>query len=140
MLAAAAAASADSRLGNISTRGFVGTGDNVLIAGAILVGDAPRQIIVRVLGPSLQQYNIPNVLADPVMEIHDANGNLIDGNDDWQDDSFAGQVQALGFAPSDSLEAAIYRPSVQPGAYTVIVRGFNSTTGVAIVEIYDIGP
>ena len=83
---------------------------------------------------------MPGVVSDPYFEIYDSNGNLIDGNDDWQDDSFAFMLQSLGLAPSNQFEAAVYRPNTLPGAYTVIVRGFNNTTGIGIVEIYDVGP
>src|SRR5439155_24482923 len=114
-----ASALAQSPLSNLSTRGFVGTGDFVLIAGGIITGTTPKPIIVRALGPSLVNFGVQIVLADPVMEIHDSNGTLIDSNDDWVDDANASQVLALGYAPTSALEAAIYRPSVLPGAYTV---------------------
>ena len=106
-----------------------------------LTGSTSKPAIVRALGPTLRNYfGVQGVLDDPMIEIYDSNGTLIDSNDDWEDDGYAWQVQALGFAPTDQYESAIYRPSVLPGSYTVIVRGYNNTTGIALVEIYDLEP
>ncbi len=128
-----------SRFGNLSTRGFVGTGDFVLIAGSIIVGSELKTVIVRALGPSLDNYGLLGTLPDPVLEIYDSNGGLIARNDDWRDDPYAYQVQAYGLAPSYDSESAIY-DVVPPGSYTVIVRGYRESVGLALVEIYDPAP
>jgi hypothetical protein len=96
-VACTASALAQSRLINLSTRGFAGTGDFSLIVGAILSGSTAKPIIVRALGPALRNYGVQGVLEGPAIEIHDSNGTLIDSNDDWEDDAYASQVQALGY-------------------------------------------
>src|SRR6266480_3020140 len=123
----------DTTLANISTRGFVGTGQNVMIGGFIS-GNGLVKIIVRALGPTLSQFGVPNVLADPTLELHDANGAIIASNDNWQDTQQA-EIQASGLAPPNARESAIIatRP---PGNSTAIVRGKNNTTGNALVEVY----
>jgi hypothetical protein len=127
-----------SLLANISTRAFVGTGQNVLIGGFILgegAGDA--EMIIRALGPSLAQAGVSNTLADPYLELRDSNGLLIRANDNWTDvPAQAAELTAKGFAPSDGNESAIITP-LPPGTYTAIVRGTNATTGVGLVEIYN---
>jgi len=138
---------ASSILGNISTRSFVQTGDNVMIGGFIVQGTGAKRVIVRAIGPELgaPPYNIPNALANPTLELHNGTGALIASNDDWQHTIIggiftAGQVaaiQASGHAPTDPSESAIIA-DLQPGNYTAIVRGVNDTTGVALVEIYDL--
>jgi hypothetical protein len=128
---------ADSKLGNISTRGLVQTGDNVLIAGTIVAGVAPQRVIIRALGPSL---TVPGKLADPTLELRDANGGLVRSNDNWRTDQQA-EIIATGIPPSNDLESAIVTTLPAGGAAsTAIVRGVNGTTGVALVEIYAIGP
>jgi len=135
----------DSTLGNISTRSFVQTGDNVMIGGFIVQGTQPRSVIIRAIGPELTQYGVPNVLADPTLELHDATGALIASNDNWQHTIIGGiitsdQVQAImdsGHAPTDPTESAIIA-TLPTGNYTAIVRGVNNTTGVALVEVYDL--
>jgi hypothetical protein len=123
----------DSKLGNISTRGFVGTGDNVLIGGLIVLGQNPLRVIVRALGPSLP---VPGALQNPTLELRDGDGNLIDENDDWREDpAQESEIIATGIPPTSDLESAIVR-DLAPGQYTAIVRGANNTTGVAIVEAY----
>jgi phospholipase/lecithinase/hemolysin len=127
---------ANSTLANLSTRGFVGTGDDVMIAGLIIgSGDLPI-VVLRAIGPSLASAGIGNPLLDPSIELHDGNGAIIGSNDDWKD----GQTQSL-FAtqlnPSNDRESAIVA-FLDPGNYTAIVRGKNSTTGVALVEAYRI--
>jgi hypothetical protein len=124
---------ADSRLANISTRGFVETGDNVLIGGLIVVGENPLRAIVRAMGPSLP---VPGALEDPVLELYDGNGGLVAVNYNWRDDQEA-EIVATGIPPSNDLEAAIVR-DFAPGNYTAIVRGLNNTTGTALVEAYDL--
>jgi hypothetical protein len=121
----------DSKLANISTRGFVQTGENVLIGGLIVLGQNPLRILVRAIGPSLP---VSGALGDPTLELHDGNGALIRANDNWRTDQEA-EIIATGIPPTNDLESAIVgNPS--PGNYTAIVRGVNGTTGVAVVEAY----
>ena len=127
---------ASSKLGNISTRGFVQTGDNVMIGGLIISGASSEDVIVRAIGPSLTQYGVANALADPMLELHDSNGALIVSNDNWKDTQQT-EIQATGLAPSYDAESAIVR-TLSPGNYTAIVRGKNNTTGVALVEVYSL--
>ena len=126
-----------SQLANISTRGFVQTADNVMIGGFILGGNSDTHVVVRGIGPSLAQFGIPDFLADPILELHDGNGALLVSNGNWQDDASASQLTALGLAPSDALESGFYR-SLPPGAFTVILAGTNSGTGIGLVEIYNV--
>jgi len=123
---------------NISTRLRVETGNNVLIGGFIVTGNAPKNVVIRGLGPSLGAVGIPNALADPTLELRAANGALISQNDDWQDDpAQAAQITALGLALQDSKEPGIIA-TLQPGAsYTAILAGNSGGTGVGLVEIYD---
>ncbi len=122
---------ADSRLANISTRGFVETGDNVLIGGLIVIGQNPLGAIVRAIGPSLP---VPGALADPTLELYDGNGGLIAVNHNWRDDQEA-EIISTGIPPPHDLEAAIVH-DFAPGNYTAIVRGMSNTTGLALVEAY----
>ncbi len=123
----------DSKLANISTRGLVQTGDNVLIGGFIVLGQNPLRVIVRAIGPSLP---VPGPLANPTLELRDGDGALVASNDDWRDDPLEeSEINATGIPPTNDLESAIVRDLV-PGLYTVIVRGVNNTTGVALVEAY----
>src|SRR3984893_7331863 len=125
---------------NISTRARVETGDNVLIGGFIITGNAAKKVIIRAIGPSLSQYGLSDVLADPTLDLHDGNGALLQSNDNWQDDpSQASQISASGLAPSNNLESAIIA-TLQPGNYTAIVRGKNSGQGIALAEVYDLDP
>jgi hypothetical protein len=130
---------ANARLANVSTRGFVGTGDNVLIGGFFAGPQtaAFTGVVVRAIGPSLSQFGVPQAMADPMIELHNGNGDTIATNDDWQSDQKT-QIQATGLAPSDSRESAILFQHFEPGPYTAIVRGKNSTVGVGLVEIYDV--
>jgi uncharacterized delta-60 repeat protein len=127
-----------SFLTNISARGFVGTGDQVLIGGFIIgpQGAASPAVLARALGPSLASFGITNALANPTLELHDANGTLITSNDNWKSTQQA-EISATGKAPPNDLESAIAR-TLAPGSYTAIVRGINNTTGVALVEVYDL--
>jgi hypothetical protein len=135
----------NSLLGNISTRSFVQTGDNVMIGGVIVQGTQPRRVIVRAIGPELTQYGVPNPLADPTLELHDSTGNLIASNNNWQHTIIGGiitsdqvrDIQNTGYAPGDPRESAIVA-NLPPGNYTAIVRGVNNSTGVALVEVYDL--
>ncbi len=125
---------ADSELANVSTRGFVGTGDNVMIGGTIIVGIAPARVLLRAVGPSLANLGVPDALEDPSLELYDGNGGLIAVNYNWRDDQEA-EIIATGIPPSHDLESAIVR-DFTPGNYTAIVRGLNNTTGVALIEAY----
>jgi N-acetylneuraminic acid mutarotase len=124
-------AGADTRLANISTRGFVQTEDNVLIGGLILDGQISRKTIVRAIGPSLGR---PNALADPTLELRDVNGGLLSSNDNWGSSPDAAEIAGVGLAPTHNLESALVR-TLAPGNYTAIVRGQNGT-GIALVEAY----
>jgi hypothetical protein len=123
---------ANSKLANISTRGFVQTGDNVLIAGTIVTGQASQKVIVRGIGPSL---SVPGKMVDPTLELHDGNGVLLEGNDNWQDSPNKQAIIDSTIPPSDPLESAIVRV-LPPGNYTAILRGVNNATGIAVVEVY----
>jgi hypothetical protein len=124
------------RLRNISTRALVQTGEDVVIGGFIIKGTAPKTILLRAMGPSLAAYHVPGVLQDPMLELHDETGTLIGSNNNWGDVQRT-QIQQTGYAPADPREAA-YLTTLAPCAYTVIVRGNNNTTGVALVEVYDL--
>jgi hypothetical protein len=125
----------DAKLANVATRGFVETGDNVMIGGTIIVGSDPR-VLFRAIGPSLAGFGVPNALANPVLELYNSNGGLMATNNDWREDQEA-EIIATGIPPSNDLESAIVR-DLAPGAYTAIVRGTNNTTGVGIVEVYSL--
>ena len=130
--------SVTSELANISTRGFVLTNNNVMIGGFILSGNANTRIVVRGIGPSLAQFGLNPVLADPTLELHDNNGGIIATNDNWQDDpNQAAQLNANGFAPSDPKEAGIFI-SMPPGQFTAILAGKNGGTGIGLVEIFNV--
>jgi len=124
-------------LTNISTRGFVETNQNVMIGGFIS-GNGQVKVIVRALGPTLTQFGVPNVLADPTLDVRDAQGNSLATNDNWADTQQA-EIQASGFAPPNASESAIIivRPA---GNTTAIVSGKNNTTGNALVECYILPP
>jgi DNA-binding beta-propeller fold protein YncE len=122
-----------AKLLNISTRGQVGTGDNVMIAGAIILGSKSAQVVVRAMGPSLAGAGLPNPLEDPVLELRDPNGALIAVNDDWQEHE--AEVNATTLAPNDPRESVIVA-TLFPANYTAIARGKNGSTGVALVEAY----
>ena len=127
----------DSTLANLSTRGFVGTGDNVLIAGIIIgEGDSPIMVL-RALGPTLVNAGIANPLLDPTIELHNNNGAVIGFNDNWKENQMEA-VNATVLAPANEQEAAIVAPLLTPGNYTAVVRGKDNTTGVALVEAYRI--
>jgi glucose/arabinose dehydrogenase len=121
---------------NISSRSPVASGDNVMIGGFIVTGNVTKKVIVRAIGPSLQQSNVPNPLADPVLELHGPAGALITSNDNWRDTQEA-EIEDSRLAPPNNFESAIIT-TLQPGAYTAIVRGKNGATGVALVEVYDL--
>jgi hypothetical protein len=134
-------AAADSKLANLSSRAFAGSGDNVVIAGFVLdQNQGTDRVIIRGLGPSLAKFGISNTLADPTLELRDANGTLILANNDWQDNpAQAAEITAAHLAPSNKKESAISTP-LQPGLYTAILSGVDNTQGIATVEVYDRGP
>jgi hypothetical protein len=115
----------------------VSTGDNIVIAGFVLGGNTGEdKVVVRGLGPA----GVPNPLADPTLELRDANGALIGSNNDWQDDATqAAGLTAAHLAPPNTLDAAIMA-TLPPGLYTALLAGRNNSTGVGLVEVYDLGP
>jgi bacillolysin len=121
---------------NLSTRLFVQTSDRVGIGGFIINGTAPKQVIVRGIGPSLNQNGLTDVLADPVIELHGPNGFTTVTNNNWKDTQET-EIRATGLAPTDDRESAILA-TLNPGAYTAIVKGNGNTSGVGLVEIYDL--
>ena len=123
-----------SIFGNLSTRGFVGTGENVLIGGLIIGNGEPPVIVLRAIGPTLGSFGIAQPLQDPTLELRDANGALIAFDNDWKDNTPTG-IKATLLNPTDNRESAIIA-SLAAGNYTAIVRGKNGTTGVALVEAY----
>jgi hypothetical protein len=130
-------ATADSQLANISTRGFVDTGENVLIGGVIVGGGASTstaKVLVRAIGPSLTGAGVQGALADPVLELHNASGAIVASNDNWKTTQKS-EIEATTIPPTNDAESAIVR-TLAPGKYTAIVRGVNNTTGVALVEVY----
>jgi hypothetical protein len=131
-----------SRLANLSTRAFVSTGEDIVIAGFLLSDEGGEdRVIVRGIGPSLAPGSFPvsAVLADPTLELYDSNGMLMRANNDWQDDAFqAAEITAAGLAPTSHLESAI-AATLPPGLYTALLSGINSGTGIGLVEVYDRG-
>ena len=123
---------------NISTRANVGTGDNVLIGGIIITGTETKQVVLRGIGPSLGS-TVSGVLADPVLELYDGDGMLLATNDNWMDNSADDQMILTdnNLAPTEDAESALVA-NLDPGAYTAIVRGAGDTTGVGLVEAYDL--
>lgn len=126
---------------NLSTRAFVGTGDNALIGGFIIQGSQPATVVLRAIGKSLPALGIANALTDPVVELHGSNGATIAMSDDWIDGSNASTIASYHLDPSNSLESAILA-TLNPGSYTVVVRSFDNgngdLTGTALVELYDL--
>lgn len=130
---------AASELANISTRGFVQTGQNVMIGGFMLGSTTGNsRVAVRGLGPSLANFGLSNVLADPTLELHNGNGTIMITNDDWTSDAVsAAQLTANGLAPSNPKESGIFT-TLPPGTYTAVLQGTNSGTGVALIEVYNL--
>ena len=126
----------NSQLVNISTRGLVQTVDNIMIGGFILTG-SDVSIVLRAIGPSLGALGIGNPLANPFLELHDSNGEIITTNDNWSDSSNVQEIIDSGLAPTEPSESVILM-TLEPGAYTAIVRGVDNTTGVALVEAYQV--
>ena len=123
---------------NLSTRMRVQAGDKVAIGGFIISGTAPKHIIVRGIGPSLIRFNLTDVLADPILELHGPSGFVTVINDNWRDTQ-AMAIEATGLAPTHDLESAI-DATLAPGAYTAVLRGKNNTSGIGLVELYDLSP
>jgi uncharacterized delta-60 repeat protein len=123
---------ANSKFANISTRGLVQTGDDVLIAGTIMIGQASQKVIIRAVGPSL---SVPGKMADPTLELHDGNGALLEANDNWVDSPNKQAIIDSTIPPPNNLESAIVR-TLTPANYTAIVRGVGGSTGIAVVEVY----
>jgi hypothetical protein len=110
-----------------------------MIGGFIVSGSQSKQMIVRGIGPSLTAAGVSGAVANPTLELHDSNGALISTNDNWQTGGQSSQISASGLAPSNPLESAIIG-TFSPGPYTAIVRGVSNTTGVGMVEVYDLDP
>jgi arylsulfate sulfotransferase len=126
-----------ARLANISTRGFVGTGDNVLIGGFIVGDVANATVIVRALGPSLTSAGVSDPLADSTLTIYDHNGVAIASNDNWQDDVNAIDIEKNGLAPTDGAEATTVL-NLPAGAYSAIVSGADGGSGIGLFEVYNL--
>src|SRR6266699_1167337 len=126
------------RVQNLSTRGTVMSGDNVLINGFIVSGPGTKTVVVRALGPSLSSFGLSGVLADPVLTVYNSSGEIIASNDNWQTNAGATFIEQNGLAPSDPSESAAVVSNLAPGAYTVVVTGENSTEGISLAEVYEI--
>ncbi|MFT7685376.1 MAG: hypothetical protein ACI9FB_000719, partial [Candidatus Azotimanducaceae bacterium] len=124
-----------TRLQNIATRGFIGTGDQVLIGGLIISGQESKKVVIRAKGPSLAEAGVPNVLEDPELFLF-SGANRIDENNNWRDHQNMGSIP-IELQPSDDREATISR-ELTPGAYTVIVTGVLMSSGIGIVEVFEI--
>jgi CSLREA domain-containing protein len=125
---------ADSKLANVSTRGFVSTGDNVLFAGTIVVGQVSQKVIVRAIGPSL---TVPGKLSDPTLQLVNQQGTILDENDNWVQSPNKQAIMDSGVAPTNDSESAIIATLPSNNAqYTAIVRGVGGATGVAVVEVF----
>jgi uncharacterized protein (DUF1800 family) len=133
-MALCASVEAISSAVNISTRLAVQTGNNVGIAGFIIVGNGQKKVCIRALGPTMS--SVQGVLADPKLDVYDKTGTLIASNDNWRT-SQQDEIIAAGFAPNNDSESALII-TLDPGPYTAIVRGTNNTTGVALIEVYDL--
>jgi hypothetical protein len=125
----------NSKLANISTRGMIGTGEDVLISGFIVGDVANTAVVVRALGPSLAASGVGDVLSDPLLTVFDQNGSAIISNNNWQDDINSPSVEAKGLAPTDAAESALilYLPA---GAYTAIISGADGGSGIGLAEVY----
>jgi Big-like domain-containing protein len=126
------------RLGNISTRAGVLTGEDVMIAGFVVGGSTPKTVAITATGPSLAAFGVANPLADPQLTlVRSSDQAVVAGNDDWQADASSPQLQASGFAPTDAREAGLL-VTLPPGAYTAIVSGAGGGTGVAVVGVFEV--
>ena len=124
---------------NLSTRGVVSTGDNVLIGGFIVTGTEPKTLVLRALGPSLHSFGLSHTVRDPVLRVYNSSRTLIATNDNWQSDPHNADIRKNGLAPANLLEPATLQ-TLAPGAYTVIVTGKDPTPGTGLVELYDLSP
>jgi hypothetical protein len=124
---------------NLSTRGTVSRGDDVLINGFIIAGNGPKTVILRALGPSLAGVGVSGALPDPGLSLYNSSGSLIATNDNWQTDLGSAYMAQNGFAPTNPAESATLQ-TLMPGAYTAVVRGRNGSEGVSLAEIYDLSP
>jgi hypothetical protein len=131
---------AAATLANLSTRAFIGTGNDLVIAGFILgANSGSDRIVARGIGPSLTASGVPDALANPMLELRDSNGALVMANNDWQDNpAQAAELTAANLAPANQLESAL-AATLPPGAYTALLSGRNNTTGIGLVEVYDRG-
>ena len=127
---------AAEKLANISTRVTAGAAENGMIGGFIITGDTPKKVVVRALGPSLVQSGISGALSDPFLELHDATGAVIAGNDNWKETQQS-EIEQTGIAPTDQRESAIVR-TLNPGAYTAVTHSADGGSGVGLVEVYDL--
>lgn len=145
-LAAVTMAAADpaslnpAQLINIATRARVQTGDNVLFGGFIVTGTDPKQVLLRAMGPSIKVSGVPvpGRMEDPTLELRNSSGALVTSNNDWKDSPERAQIEETGIPPTEDKESAIVR-TLAPGAYTAILRGNGNSTGIAVVEVYDLG-
>ena len=124
---------------NLSTRGLISSGDNVLIGGFIITGSESKSVVLRALGPSLADSGVTGTLDDPVITLYDSSGNTVTANDNWQSDPGAAEITAKGLAPTNAAESATLQ-TLAPGAYTAVVNGNQFGSGIALVEIYDLSP
>ena len=124
---------------NLSTRGIVSRGDDVLINGFIIAGKGPKTVLLRALGPSLAGFGVSGALPDPGLSLYNSSGSLIATNDNWQTDRGSAYMAQNGFAPTNPAESATLQ-TLMPGAYTAVVRGRNGSEGVSLAEIYDLSP
>jgi len=127
-----------SALADISTRVNVQTGQSVSVGGFIIGSTAPKNVVIRAMGPTLSAFGIEGSLSDPTLELWDSSGNLLQTNDNWKDTQEQA-IRDVQLAPSNDLESAII-VSLPPGAYTAVVKGKNNTTGIGLVEVYDLQP
>jgi len=125
---------------NLSTRLRVQTGENVGIAGVIISGTGPKHVLIRAIGPSLTQSGISGALADPTLELYDSNRLLLFTNDNWKDSTQRPFIEASGIPPKNDLESAIDWTFFTPESFTAIIRGKGNTTGVGLIEVYDLNP
>jgi hypothetical protein len=122
-------------LANLSTRGSVGTGNDVLIGGIIVTGNPSKRVILRAIGGSL---NIEGALEDPILNLHNSSGNVLQANDDWRYGPEL-EIEASTLAPVDDYDSAIIA-TLNSGNYTAVVNGYAHSTGIALVEAYDLDP
>ena len=129
----------NGRAGNISTRGRVGTGNDVMVAGFIVGNGPAKAVVIRGLGLSLADAGVAGTLNDPTLDLRDGNGNQIRANDDWESDPEANELRTAGLAPRHGTEAAMH-VTLNGGSYTAIMSGFDNASGIGLVEVYDLSP